>query len=59
MTTEKTAQTHEHEGNETAAGCCSPWQFAKMMARCCKDMKGSCGAIIQEMVKESSQHEQK
>ena len=60
MSTEKTGQTHEHAGNGTATGGCSPWKFAKMMARCCKDMKGECCAMMREMTKgESSQPEQK
>lgn len=59
MTTGKTDQPHEHGGKWAFMDCCSPRKCAEMMAKC-KDMKGKCDAMMQEMMKgESSQPEQK
>lgn len=51
MTTEKTGQENEREEKCAVMGCCSPQSFAEMMARCGKEMKGECGAKMQEMMK--------
>jgi hypothetical protein len=51
MTTAKEGQKNEREEKGAVMGCCSPQKFAEMMARCSKEMKGECGAMMQEMMK--------
>lgn len=50
MTTEKTGQNGQEEQWD-AMSCCSPKQFAEMMAKCGKAMKSECGAMMQKMMK--------
>jgi hypothetical protein len=50
MTTEKEGQENEREEKCAGMDCCSPQRFAEMMAKCGKEMKGECGAMMQEMM---------
>ena len=51
MTTEKnTEQAKGTEEKFAGMGCCTPENFAKMMAKCCEGSDCDCSSMMQQMM---------